>query len=229
MSHAESPMDAIRDAATVILVRRDGNAPRLLMGQRGSGAAFMPSKSVFPGGAVDPHDHDIPSARPLDPRTAERLCLRADPRLAEPLAIAAIRELWEETGLALSHPEGPCPERAGPDWRSFFDSGHRPATNGLEFIFRAITPPRRPRRFDARFFLVDAARIASGLDDFSRAGAELSYLGWLTLAEARELDLPFITEVVLAEVEARLAAPDTGGRPIPFFYHADGKSYVDAL
>ncbi|MFQ5566528.1 MAG: DNA mismatch repair protein MutT [Paracoccaceae bacterium] len=233
MPDAQPPRDALRDAATVILVRRDSEEPRLLMGQRGRGAAFMPSKFVFPGGAVDRDDRDIPAAAPLPGPTARRLRLRADPELAEPLAMAAIRELWEEAGLALSRSTGTQPDNPPPDWQSFFDAGHFPAADGLEFIFRAITPPGRPRRFDARFFLVDAARVTGSLDDFSRASGELSYLRWLTLAEARKLDLPFITEVVLAEVETRLAAgdggPDNGDRPAPFLHHAEGKSFIDAL
>jgi 8-oxo-dGTP pyrophosphatase MutT (NUDIX family) len=233
MPDTQPPKDALRDAATVILVRRDREVARVLMGQRGKGAAFMPSNFVFPGGAVDREDREIPAAAPLPGPTARRLRLRADPELAEPLAMAAIRELWEETGLALSHPVGERPDNLTPNWQSFFDAGHHPAADGLEFIFRAITPPGRPRRFDARFFLADAARITGSLDDFSRAGGELSYLNWLTLAEARKLDLPFITEVVLAEVEARLAINDAGpefaSRPAPFFHHAEGKSFIDAL
>ncbi len=239
MPDTQPPKDALRDAATVILVRRDRKAPRVLMGQRGKGAAFMPSKFVFPGGALDIEDRDIPAAALLPGPTARRLRLRADPGLAEPLAMAAIRELWEETGLALSHP---APKISAPDqsasyrpgtltpaWQSFFDAGHRPAADALEFIFRAITPPERPRRFDARFFLADAAHITGSLDDFSRAGTELTFLNWLTLAEARKLDLPFITEVVLAEVEARLANPTGDERPAPFFHHIEGKSFIDAL
>jgi len=229
MSDTQPPKDALRDAATVILVRRDRRVPRVLMGQRGKGAAFMPSKFVFPGGAVDREDRDIPAARPLPEPTARRLRLRADPALAEPLAIAAVRELWEETGLALSHPTGARPASLSPDWQPFFDAGHHPAADGLEFIFRAITPPGRPRRFDARFFMADADRISGDLDDFSRAGSELSFLSWLTLAEARKLDLPFITEVVLAEVEARLTSPNGASRSAPFFHHAEGKSFIDAL
>ena len=43
---------AIRNAATVILLRDRLENPRVLMGQRGAKAAFMPNKFVFPGGAV---------------------------------------------------------------------------------------------------------------------------------------------------------------------------------
>ena len=46
------------------------------------------------------------------------------------------------------------------------------------------------------------------LDDFSRASDELSHLQWVRLDQARELDLPFITEVVLAEVAARVTEPE---------------------
>jgi 8-oxo-dGTP pyrophosphatase MutT (NUDIX family) len=223
------PKDAIRDAATVVLIRRDQDEPRVLMGQRGKGAAFMPSKFVFPGGAVDLRDRDIPAASPLGPLCRDRLAQRAAPGLADALAMAAVRELWEETGLALSLREGPRPAEIPEDWAGFFAAGHHPAADALEFIFRAITPPGRPRRFDARFFLADAARISGPLDDFSRAGTELSYLSWLTVAEARALDLPFVTGIVLAEVQARLADPQIGQRPAPFFYHESGRSFIEPL
>jgi 8-oxo-dGTP pyrophosphatase MutT (NUDIX family) len=224
----EQPEDTPRDAATVILVRRDRGEPRLLMGQRGQGAAFMASKFVFPGGAVDAADAAIPAARPLAPAVAVRLGARAAPGLAHPLAMAAVRELWEETGLALAVPDGPVPALPGPGWQGFFDAGYRPAADALDFVFRAVTPLGRPRRFDARFLLADAARLASDPDDFGRAEGELAHLDWLTLGEARALDLPFITEVVLAEVEACLAAPGVD-RPVPFFWHGEGRSFVDPL
>jgi 8-oxo-dGTP pyrophosphatase MutT (NUDIX family) len=226
-----APEDRIRDAASVILLRRDGSEPRLLMGQRGRGAAFMPSKFVFPGGAVDAADAEVAAHAPVPERLARMLAARAAPGLGPGLALAAIRELWEETGLALAHPgEGSAPEPLPGDWRAFFAAGHRPAPERLDFVFRAITPPGRPRRFDARFFLVDAAALRGDPDDFSGACDELAHLSWLTLAEARRLDLPFITEVVLAEVAARLAAPaGTPPRPAPFFHHAEGRSFIDAL
>jgi len=221
--------DRIRDAATVIVLRREEAAARVLMGQRGSAAAFMPSKFVFPGGAVDAEDAQVPAPHPMGARLWAMLAARSDPARAQALAMAAIRELWEETGLALAHARTAPPlKRAPPDWQRFFAAGLDPAPDRLALIFRAITPPGRPRRFDARFFLVGVDALRGDLDDFSWACEELSHLRWLSLAEARRLDLPFITEIVLAEVEARLEDP-TAPRPAPFFHHSEGRSFIDAL
>lgn len=209
---------ALRHAATVVVWRHgpDG-APQVLMGQRGDKAAFMPSKYVFPGGAVDPADADVTLAVGLPAGCAARLAI--DATLApETLAAAAIRELWEETGLALGTPGNwsAPPADVGHDWAGFAARGLVPAAGGMEFIFRAITPPGRSRRFDARFFLVPATQMAGDIDDFSAASDELSHLHWIDLAQTRTLDLPFITEVVLAEVAAvlRTGLPPNG---VPFF------------
>jgi 8-oxo-dGTP pyrophosphatase MutT (NUDIX family) len=210
---------AIRDAATIVLWRNGANGPEVLMGQRGSSAAFMPSKYVFPGGAVDPADADVILASALSDLCTDRLALHPTSAVAPAtLAAAAIRELWEETGLAIgtpgTWPNAPADE--GHDWAGFAARGLCPTASGLQFIFRAITPPGRPRRFDARFFLVPAACIAGDADDFSAASDELSHLHWIGLDAVRTLDLPFITEVVLAEVGSLLS-----GHPVqpgvPFF------------
>ena len=202
----------IRDAASVILLRHGGTAPQVLMGQRGAGAVFMPSKYVFPGGAVDAGDASVRLTSGLNAVCAARLSQPSGPPSAA-LAAAAIRELWEETGLALGRPgRGDLPT----GWEGFADRRLLPDASALRFIFRAITPPGRSRRFDARFFLADAAEIAGDLDDFSAASDELGHLHWLPLSETRHLDLPFITEVVLAEVAAllRVEGPPP---PVPFF------------
>ena len=211
--------DPIRDAATVILVRDAETRPRVLMGQRGAAAAFMPSKFVFPGGAVDPADSAVPLATPLPARCTA--LLGDGPPGARAIAASAIRELWEETGLVLGRP-GPWPDPP-PDWAGFAATGHLPSAEALSFVFRAITPPGRPRRFDARFLLADAGRLAGDPDDFSRASDELSLLQWIPLDEVRGFDLPFITEVVLAEIAARL--PDLGPpETVPFFRNDDEES-----
>ncbi len=179
----------IRPAATVVLTRATPQGGhQVLMGQRGAGAAFMPSKYVFPGGSVDAGD-DMAAPLPLSADCTRRLSLSTAPG---PLVAAALRELTEETGLVLR--------------------ADRPT---LRFVFRAITPPGRSRRFDARFFLADAADVSGDIEGFSAASAELSHLHWIGLAEARALDLPFITEVVLAEITNLLAGGSQPG--VPFF------------
>lgn len=205
----------IRDAATVIVLRDLDTVPRILMGQRGKGAVFMPSKFVFPGGAVDAADAAIPLARPPRRGCAERLALNSACK-AETLVAAATRELWEETGLRLgARPDTPPQADAPQGWCGYLASGLLPDGAALEFFFRAITPPGRPRRFDARFFLAEADALLDDPDDFSRAEDELSHLHWAPLDTVRGYDLPFITEVVLAEVSAHLAGRREAG--VPFF------------
>lgn len=210
----------IRDAATIILSRQGHDGPEVLMGQRGASAAFMPNKFVFPGGAVDRADTKVALGGTLDPLAAHRLAQYPQPSALEgltpnALAATAIRELWEETGLALAGttPWTP-PEDAS--WQAMAALGLRPEVKGLRYVFRAITPPGRPRRFDARFFLIDAAAIQSDLDDFSRAEDELSHLQWIPLIKVRNFDLPFVTEVVLAEV-AQVLRHDDQPPSVPFF------------
>ena len=208
----------IRDAATIILVRRSGVVPQVLMGQRGNAAVFMPDKFVFPGGAVDAADFALAGDVPADAETRARLAVDAPPDLVDALPRAAVRELWEETGLMLGRPDAGAATREVPAvWRGFFDEGLVPNGAALRLVFRAITPPGRPRRFDARFFIAEASAVAGRDDDFGKAGDELRHLQWLDLAAARELPLPFITEVVLGEVEA-LLEPGAPDRPVPFFH-----------
>lgn len=186
----------IRPAATVVLWRRGGRGTaEVLMGQRGAGAVFMPSKYVFPGGGVDAEDHAaLSTAGLLSARCHDRLTLHApDSPPPAALAAAARRELAEEAGLAIA----PAPHPV------------------LRFIFRAITPPGRGRRFDARFFLAHAGVAQGDAEGFAGASGELSHLHWIALDQARGLDLPFVTEVVLAEVGAILAGHDQPG--VPFF------------
>ncbi|GAA6206905.1 NUDIX domain-containing protein [Cognatishimia sp. WU-CL00825] len=214
---------AIRNAATVIVVRDRLTAPRILMGQRGAKAAFMPNKFVFPGGAVDAEDFDIALAGSVPAPCFERLSEEQHgatlPGLADALAVAAVRELWEETGLRLGT-AGRWQSAIPKDWAGFADQGHVPNAAALQFVFRAITPPGRPRRFDARFFQLDAEHIQGDIDDFSHASDELSHLQWVPLQDAREFDLPFITEVVLAEVQAHLTT-DAAPASVPFFKNTD--------
>jgi len=212
-----------RDAATLILVRREAE-PRVLMGKRHGGMAFMANKFVFPGGRLDPADARIRAGGDLRPEIAEKVAFGITPQKARGLALAAIRETFEEAGILVGERLAEIPRTRAAAWRKFFAHGIVPRLEGLDFIARAVTPPNRTRRFDARFFMADAGEIAHQLDTASNE--ELLTPCWVTLAEARALDLPSITRRVLDEVEARL---ETGPRPVPFFQFLRGKASVTHL
>jgi len=192
-----------RDAATLILVR---NGCEVMMGQRGKGHVFMPGKWVFPGGRVDPGDARLPAAKELTAETDALLraggAVRRPPRA---YAMAAVRETREEAGLVLG-------DAAGPD------------LSKLAFVARAVTPPYRVRRFDARFFLADAEAVLA--HDEPQAGEELLHTRWFTMDEAEALDLPAITRFVLREVRARL---DGAALAPPFLRWSRGAHTLERL
>src|SRR3954453_15706116 len=90
-----------KDEATLILIDRSGEKPKVLVGKRHDNVVFMPGKFVFPGGRLDKSDNRIPVAAPI-PRELEANLLKGSPKItpsrAKSLAIAAIREACEETG-----------------------------------------------------------------------------------------------------------------------------------
>jgi 8-oxo-dGTP pyrophosphatase MutT (NUDIX family) len=208
-----------RDAATLILVDRSGATPKVLLGKRHAGHKFMPGKFVFPGGRAEPGDRRMPFATPLKQQVEAALMRRVkrpSAIKARALALAAIRETFEETGLLLGAKRDAASTPAGP-WSEFAQAGFYPDLGSLHFIARAITPPRRPRRFDTRFFSVDASAVAHRVENVVHAEAELVELVWLPIAEARKTDMPTITGVVLQELEARVAAGFGHDLPVPFY------------
>lgn len=196
------------------------------MGQRGKSAAFMPGKFVFPGGAIDRGDADIALSGHPNPTCVARLKHRGNGTSVDAVLAAAIRELWEETGLILGR-KGAWNDPPT-DWAGFAKSGMVPDASALHFFFRAVTPPGRPRRFDARFLIADADAIANDPDDFSHASDELSHLQWVALDQVRQFDLPFITKVVMAEldVDDPVRTPKDG---VPFVTNDDPISSITRI
>ena len=213
-SHAQPQRP--RDAATLIVIRSDGPAPRVLMGQRHGRHSFMPNMYVFPGGRYDAADGRAHAASDLDPVTLAKLMvkMRGIPTLsrARGLALTALRETFEETGYRIGRTDAPD-------------------LSGLTFIGRAITPPGRTRRFDSRFFAVDA-RFVANLDAPAHAGSgELEAVRWVNFAEALALDLPRITAETLARLRPLLESGGwpAPGDPVPFQYQRNGKWHHDLL
>src|SRR5258708_14637563 len=94
----------IRDAATMLVIDRSGSSPKGVLGRRHHGHKFMPGKYVFPGGRVELVDRRMHAATPLDTRVEARLMKEMrypSPEKARGYPLAAIREVFEETGLVL--------------------------------------------------------------------------------------------------------------------------------
>lgn len=216
----EFPNSRPRDAATMIIVDAKGRSPRVLMGRRHQGHAFLPGLFVFPGGRINPADHRVPASDDLHPTVREKLCRsvkgRPAPTRPRALALTAIRETFEETGVLIGERVSAAPTSRSPDWQAFFERGVVPRLGPLRLIARAITPPRRARRYDARFFCVSAEEIAL---EAQPRDDELLERRWFTLDEAQALELPIITRIVLQDLAERLAS---GGlpaldAPVPFY------------
>jgi len=224
-----------RDAATLIILRRDGGSPRVLMGKRHAGHAFMPNKYVFPGGRVDPADARMAVEADLHPKVADKLMarMRGRPSLARArgLGLAAVRETFEEVGLIVGRPlEGTKASRS-PSWKPFFEAGYAPDLSALRLFARAITPPGRSRRFDTRFFTLDASAVANVDEPVRLASQELLDPYWVTFEEARALDLPSITKDILKRLAAALQRQDAmePGAPLSFQYYRGASWQVEEL
>jgi 8-oxo-dGTP pyrophosphatase MutT (NUDIX family) len=179
-----SDTQAIRDAASLLLLREGEAGPEVLMGARSAGHAFMPNRLVFPGGGVDAGDFTAPVAAEAPEPVRVRLAACGGAALARALTVAAARELEEETGLSLGDP---------------------PDLSGLAYLCRAVTPPTMKIRFDARFFVVDAGRCQGTL----AGSGELEQLTWFGVDAALALDLAFPTRKVLERLKLWRLESDT--------------------
>ncbi|CAM5767750.1 NUDIX hydrolase [Bosea minatitlanensis] len=222
-----------KDAATMLIIDRTSARPKVLMGKRHESHKFMPGKYVFPGGRLDDGDRRMVATGALPQICEDRLLKRAvrpSAAKARALALAAIRETFEETGLLFGSDEFGAPA-AAPDgsWADFAGHGVFPDLSAITFVARAITPPRRPKRFDTRFFTIDASGLAKKIDGVTGPDSELTDLVWVDFDEAKELDLPTITKVIIQEVEARIEAGFAPYLPVPFYWEKRGSFVREEL
>ncbi|RDV01804.1 NUDIX hydrolase [Undibacter mobilis] len=221
-----------RDAATIMLIDRAGPQAKVLLGRRHHGHKFMPGKFVFPGGRIEAHDSAMTAVSELHPDTQAKLIARVGTpsrEFARGMALAAVREMAEETGLLLGVKTDVPPQTPGEIWTEFAKASVHPDLGQLHFIARAITPPKRPKRFDTRFFTADATTIAHRIEGMVGPDSELVELVWAPIEEAAQFDMPTITSVVLEELAARVAAGMAHGLPVPFYHMGSDKFYRELL
>lgn len=92
----------VRDAATVLLLRDGDDGIETWLLSRVARMAFASGVTVFPGGAVDDADAELPWHGPEADAVATSFGCSVG--LARKLVGAAVREVFEETGVLLSVP-----------------------------------------------------------------------------------------------------------------------------
>lgn len=226
-----------RDAATVLALRDTEAGPQVFMVRRDSRMGFLGGAHVFPGGALDPHDCDAASLAIASGFEAvgDLGRIHADVQRARGLLLAAVRELFEESGILLARD-------ADGDWVDLDEEGPRAArlaagraelsnhggdlaallvadnlridVSGLRLFAHWVTPEREKKRFDTRFFLARAPERQSA----RHCEIESSAGEWITPGQAmaryraREIELvpPTIASLErlaeFADVDSALAA-----------------------
>lgn len=202
MSERTTPVRP-RHAASLVIHRRNGKRHEVVMGRRSDKARFKPGVYVFPGGMLETADFKARPATPLHPAITPKVAVGNSHDRANALAMAAIRESMEECGLVAGVPGdvGPNPD---PTWQAMRTLGLAPALDRLVYLGRAITPAVQPIRFHARFFAIDAEHTSGELG----GSGELSDLRWVDIEEAQQLEVMFITQLILKTLQERLDRGD---------------------
>ncbi|HMM77595.1 MAG TPA: NUDIX domain-containing protein [Gammaproteobacteria bacterium] len=211
MTEGKSPVRP-RDAASLVIFRRRRSESAgavaehvdVLVGRRSDRARFKPGMYVFPGGGLERADHRVRPVTELDPGVVTRLAVGGSAARAHALALAAIRETWEEVGLMFGAP-GDVGDNPSPSWQAFRTQGIAPALDRLAYLGRAITPSPQPIRFHARFFAAEVSDVHGE----PRPSGELSDVQWVALADTARLNLMPVTLLMLDALKRRLEAQDT--------------------
>jgi 8-oxo-dGTP pyrophosphatase MutT (NUDIX family) len=193
-------------AATVLLLRDDPGGLQVYFLRRPARSSFAASAYVFPGGRVDAQDaaaEVLQLAPRFDPRTAApRLCLDGgdeDLAACAGLHVAAVREVFEETGIligrragggTLGEADAPVLAAARAELLGgapFAEVLQRHALHiapeQLSYVAHFITPEAEPRRYDTHFF----ACTAPLAQEAAHHAAEATESGWYTASQALEM------------------------------------------
>jgi 8-oxo-dGTP pyrophosphatase MutT (NUDIX family) len=237
----KAPGAGARPASTVALLRDGASGPEAFLLRRAASMAFAARMHVFPGGGLDPRDGDadIPWAGPDLDWWADAMV--AGPDEAAGLVCAAVRELFEESGVLLAGPDESTVvgDLTDPSWESDRQAlldrslalSQLLRRRGL--VLRSdllrpwahwCTPLFEPRRYDTWFFV---AALPSG-QRARHVGGEADEAGWVPATAALEgavrgdVALMPPTQVTLEDVAAQadvasvLAAPRRVGRVVPW-------------
>lgn len=192
-----------RDAASLVIYRRAQRGIEVLMGRRSERARFKPGEYVFPGGGLEAPDHRVRTPSGLDAAIVARMAVGGRPARGSALALAAVRETWEEVGVMVGVP-GDIGANPSPSWQAFRAEGLAPPLGALRYLGRAITPSVQPIRFHARFFAVEAGHAHGE----PRPSGELTDVQWVPLGDTTHLSLMPVTLLMLDALSRQVEVDD---------------------
>ena len=206
-----------KKASTLILLREVGpSRMEVFLLKRHEKSSFMGGNYVYPGGRIDPNDHNLdicPYTRGISPEEAQRALGGAlSPEESLACWMSGVRELFEEAGvflaynrrgdlLALKHPEE---KNRFSDYRESVQKGSITlcqlaqkeqiliALDQLHYYAHWITPEARPQRFDTYFFIARHPEGQEATPDQKETTAGI----WVTPREALKENLT--GEVILS-------------------------------
>lgn len=193
-----------RDAASLILHRSTNTANgaklEILLGRRPTKSSFMPDVYVFPGGGVELADSRARPATDLRKEYAANMAVSNSFARARTIALAAVRETFEETGLIIGH-ESPHQTSKHSSWNFLVQKNAAADLAILRYIGRAITPTTRSIRFHARFFSCDT-QLIQGFESQQLIGnGELLDLQWVDIGATEKLPLRPVTQYMMMQLQ----------------------------
>lgn len=171
-----------RDAATLVLLKDSDQGLLVFCVERHKKSHFLGGALVFPGGKLDPKDHDEAFAGLTVHLPALRDAFARDEAHLRALAVAALRETLEEaailpvTGGTLTHDallalRAELAEGSETLAGALTSAGLSLDLARLRPFARWITPVAEGRRYDTRFFLALAPAEQPGAHDQSETTA----------------------------------------------------------
>jgi 8-oxo-dGTP pyrophosphatase MutT (NUDIX family) len=216
---------APRFASTVLLLRHRDPGLEVYLIRRAATMAFAAGMHAFPGGTVDPRDAAVQPAwaGPTPAEWAARLNL--DEPYARAVVSAAVREVFEESGVLLAGPDASTVlgDVSGAEWESarvaliarevgfaelLAERGLVVRSDLLTPWARWLTPEFEPRRYDTYFFLARLPELQVTRD----VGGEADHVVWGAPDELANLPMLPPTLVTLRDlcgypsVDAAMAA-----------------------
>ena len=233
---ADAPAVA-RPASTVLLVRDGSDGIEVYMQKRHAEMPFAASAHIFPGGSMDERDGSDDARRlvrgDLGAMAARMELDEGDDglRRCAALVVCAVREVAEETGIALARRgDGGWVDaaalgerlRAGDDFvEAMAAAGLGIDVDDLTYVAHFITPVGLPRRYDTHFFVAAAPPGQAASVSEAEASADGWYTGAAALAAGRagEVTLMRPTHILCSELcrhpDVAALRADLGARPVP--------------